>query len=73
MKDGSTRSFHPRHRYGITVEHVDAMFAEQSGLCAICEEAPAVRVDHDHVGKRVRGVLCLNCHGMLGQFVTDQI
>ena len=43
-------------------------FAEQGGLCAVCREAPAVHVDHDHETKRVRGLLCFDCSGALGQF-----
>ena len=44
------------------------MFAEQNGVCAICREAPAEHVDHDHVTELVRGLLCFNCNGALGQF-----
>jgi hypothetical protein len=65
---GGARNYHLRRRYAITVEHFDRMFAEQGGVCAICEEAPAVHVDHDHDTKRVRGLLCFNCNGALGQF-----
>jgi hypothetical protein len=50
------------------LEHFEQMFAEQEGLCAICREAPAEHVDHDHRTKRVRGLLCFNCNGALGQF-----
>jgi hypothetical protein len=57
-----------RRRYGITVEHFEAMLVEQSGLCAICGEAPAAHVCHDHATNRVRGLLCVNCNGALGQF-----
>ena len=67
-KFGGARNYHLRRRYGITVEHYDQMFAEQKGLCAICREAPAEHVDHDHQTGRVRGLLCFNCNGALGQF-----
>ena len=65
---GGARNYHLRRRYGITAEHFDRMFAEQKGVCAICREAAAEHVDHDHATKRVRGLLCFNCNGALGQF-----
>lgn len=67
-KHGGARNYHLRRRYGITVEHFERMFAEQGGLCAICREAPAEHVDHDHATGRVRALLCFNCNGALGQF-----
>jgi hypothetical protein len=67
-KNGGARNYHLRRRYGITAEHFDQMFAEQGGVCAICRVAPAEHVDHDHVTELVRGLLCFNCNGALGQF-----
>jgi hypothetical protein len=57
-----------RMRYGLTAEQVDAMIAEQDGLCAICREKPAGHVDHDHVTGEVRGILCSGCNAGLGSF-----
>ncbi len=65
---GGTRNYHLKHRYGITVEDPDRMFAEQGGLCALCQERPAQHVDHDHLGGRVRGLLCFCCNQGLGNF-----
>ncbi|GAB2467342.1 hypothetical protein GCM10027265_15800 [Jatrophihabitans fulvus] len=65
---GSTRNYHLKQRYGITEADFDDMLAEQGGVCAICREAPAAHVDHDHATGRVRGLLCFNCNGALGQF-----
>ena len=47
------------------------MLEAQGGLCAICEEAPADHVDHDHETGAVRALLCFNCNGGLGQFRDD--
>lgn len=66
--NGGARNYHLRRRYGIGLEHFEQMSAEQNGLCAICREAPADHVDHDHRTERVRGLLCFNCNGALGQF-----
>jgi hypothetical protein len=68
---GSVRSYHLKARYGITGEQAAEMLDAQDGLCAICRERPADHVDHDHLTGRVRGLLCFNCNGGLGQFRDD--
>lgn len=65
---GGTREYHLRHRYGIGQAEVDEMLAEQGGVCAICGAADPKHVDHDHRTGWVRGILCFNCNGGLGQF-----
>jgi hypothetical protein len=68
---GGSRTYHLKRRYGITADDADAMLEAQGGLCAICRNAPAGHVDHDHVSGAVRALLCFNCNGGLGQFKDD--
>lgn len=70
-KKGGSRTYHLQRRYGISADDADAMLEAQGGLCAVCESAPAVHVDHDHVTGAVRALLCFNCNGGLGQFKDD--
>lgn len=64
---GGSRHYHLVRRYGIGAADVDRMVEEQGGVCAICQENPAEHVDHCHETGRVRGILCFNCNGGLGQ------
>ncbi|MET7936177.1 endonuclease VII domain-containing protein [Streptomyces sp. NPDC005322] len=57
-----------KRKYGLTPVELDALVAEQRGVCCICLDAPAAHVDHDHGTGRVRGVLCFSCNAALGQF-----
>ena len=60
-------------RQGIemTDELYDRMLLAQGGVCFICRRPPKTRrlaVDHDHVTKEVRGLLCFRCnHGLIGR------
>lgn len=58
--------------YGITLEQYVDMFANQGGVCAICEEEcktkKSLSVDHDHRTGKVRGLLCNRCNRALGMF-----
>ncbi|NEB13672.1 recombination endonuclease VII [Streptomyces coelicoflavus] len=57
-----------KRKYGLAPAELDAMTAEQQGVCCICLTAPAEHVDHCHETGRVRGVLCFSCNAALGQF-----
>lgn len=63
---------HLRVLYGATVEDWARMFNNQDGKCAICASELKydrhTHVDHDHVTKRVRGLLCGACNKALGLF-----
>ncbi len=70
-KVGGARTYHLKRRYGITADDADKMLVTHGGLCAICRERPAEHIDHDHATGAVRGLLCFNCNGGLGQFRDD--
>jgi hypothetical protein len=60
-----------KNKYGISVEHRDALFKAQGFVCAICASpSPNTKsgwhTDHDHQTGRVRGVLCHHCNLLLG-------
>lgn len=67
-------------QYGITLEQYREMLAAQDGKCAICGATPPpngvksaarLHVDHDHVTKRVRALLCSRCNQGIGYFKDD--
>lgn len=70
-KRGGSREYHLRRRYGIGQTDFDEMLAAQQGRCAICGAPDPQHVDHDHRNGWVRGILCFNCNGGLGQFQDD--
>ena len=63
-----------RHRYGIGILDYNEILKTQGERCAICKaSSPGERlkhfvVDHCHVSKEVRGLLCDNCNKGLGHF-----
>ncbi len=72
---------HTAHRawlyYGVNQPQVDALLTRQGGVCAGCKrvmvrgqkgsnQCHTMCIDHDHVTKKVRGLLCLSCNRALG-------
>ncbi|HEY8215763.1 MAG TPA: endonuclease domain-containing protein [Acidimicrobiia bacterium] len=70
---GGSRHYHLRRRYGFGAAEVDELIEGQGGVCPICGRPDPEHVDHDHVTGVVRGVLCFNCNGGLGQFGDDPV
>lgn len=68
---GGSRHYHLKRRYGIGADEVDTMIEAQGGVCPICGRENPEHVDHDHATGKVRGILCFNCNGGLGQFGDD--
>lgn len=65
---GGNREYHLRQRYGVGEKEFQELLAEQGGVCAVCGGADPQHLDHDHRTGWVRGILCFNCNGGLGQF-----
>src|SRR5690242_15629129 len=65
---GGTRHYHLLRRYGISAKEFDRLVAAQGGVCPICGREKPEHVDHDHATGKLRGILCFNCNGGLGQF-----
>lgn len=60
-----------KSRYGITQETYDALKYAQGNKCAICrtpfdELTRSPSVDHCHVSKKIRGLLCSPCNTGIG-------
>ena len=61
-------------RYGITFVEYKSMLQAQNHKCAICgvdekeSKQGKLVVDHNHLTKAVRGLLCHNCNCGLGHF-----
>lgn len=65
--------------FGISQQQYDEMALKQNNLCAICNQPETMldnkqlgvrklAVDHCHITKKIRGLLCFNCNIGLGKF-----
>lgn len=58
-----------KYYYGVTIEQKKEMWLKQNKKCLICKkniEWEDSRLDHDHVSRKVRGILCDDCNLLLG-------
>jgi hypothetical protein len=72
---------HYRRKYNISHVEYEAMFEQQNGVCAICQQAEThvgrsgqvvpLAVDHDHKTGSVRALLCFNCNTGIGKLNDD--
>lgn len=58
--------------YGLSLDDFNNLFQQQNGLCAICEEAEADCIDHNHTTGIVRALLCSHCNIGIGQLREDE-
>lgn len=69
-----------QQKYGISLAEFNYSYRQQNGKCLICDiemklplrkrgqPLDVVAVDHDHVTKKVRGLICNGCNKGLGLF-----
>ena len=71
-----TRNNMLKSKYGINEEWYENKLTEQNNRCAICNELSkdlwkglscSFAVDHNHVTKQPRGLLCKKCNSAIGQ------
>jgi hypothetical protein len=55
------------NKYGLTEDQVQTMLEDQGNCCALCSKAMIkYRIDHNHITKKVRGILCHRCNLVIG-------
>lgn len=75
-EDGSRRNWHLKRMFGITQTDYNALLSRQDEGCGICKSKflatkRSFNVDHDHVTKEVRGLLCHRCNMGIGYFLDS--
>ncbi len=65
------RNWALRKNYGITLDEFEALAKIQEYKCAICNDKVKLRLDHDHLTGRIRGLLCDRCNLGIGVFKDD--
>lgn len=58
-----------RWLYNLTLEDYESLLSAQSGKCWICKDIEyPLKVDHNHVTGKVRGLLCRRCNILVGLY-----
>jgi Recombination endonuclease VII len=72
LTDADFRDRERARRYGISLEEFRAILERQGNACAICKRSGVrLYIDHCHVTRMVRRLLCGKCNTGLGFFSDD--
>ena len=52
-------------RYGVSAPRYAELKEENNGICQLCNKRAASDIDHNHLTKEVRGLLCKRCNSTL--------
>lgn len=71
------RNNHLKRYYGITHIEYEQILLKQDNRCAICgcysdKQKRKFAVDHNHITKEVRGLLCSNCNTGIGSLKENK-
>ena len=74
-RPGYDRNRWLKRLYGITEKDYSEFLCHQNGVCAICREQPTktLDVDHNHVTRKVRGLVCNRCNTGMGNFRDNPV
>lgn len=59
---------HKCYKFNISPSTYQKLAEGQEGKCALCLKERPLVIDHDHLTKKVRGLLCNTCNLSLGMF-----
>lgn len=74
-----------KFHYGITLEEYNQILEKQKGCCAICGRHQSethksrwkcklsLSVDHNHITRQIRGLLCGTCNRAIGSLKVDEL
>lgn len=65
------KEYHLIKAYGLTRVDFNKRLQKQEGHCALCSRRKYLCVDHHHVTRVIRGILCKRCNTGLGIFGDD--
>lgn len=63
-------------KYAITEDQYQQILQLQNGVCAICgnhQRRQRLSIDHCHLTKKVRGLLCTRCNRNIGRFYDSAV
>jgi len=73
MGDTRWRNTWYKYAYGISIMEYNVLLKQQHSTCAICrKKQKSKRLAVDHLGKKIRGLLCVSCNTALGLLKEDE-
>ncbi len=70
--DPELREKEKARRYGLSWKEYKLLLRRHGGICRICKRKfRRLSIDHDHLTRKVRGLLCDGCNKGLGNFRDD--